>query len=77
MRDAIKNDVNKIIKEEHGKEINFNNLLTDSEIDSFGYAMLFIPLDEKYKCFDEKYLNSIDYKTYTLEDLCKRIEDVH
>jgi hypothetical protein len=44
-------------------------------LDSFGYMILWIHLDDRFKCFDTKYLNDIDYKTYTLSDLVDRIEN--
>lgn len=67
--------VNKIIVEENAKAINEDDLLIASDLDSFGYAVLFLGLDEKYGCFDVKYLNNIDYETYTLNDLIKRVQE--
>jgi acyl carrier protein len=68
------NFINKILVIENAKAIQEDNLLIDSELDSFGYAILFIEIDEKFNCFDKEYLNSIDYKTYTMKDLLNRIE---
>lgn len=73
MREKILNELNKILVTENAKEISESNLLTDSELDSFGYAMLFIELNENYNCFDKEYLNSINYKSYTAKDLIDRI----
>ncbi|MDX9743890.1 MAG: hypothetical protein RBT59_08745 [Arcobacteraceae bacterium] len=70
--------INKILVTENAKSIQEDNLLTDSELDSFGYAVLFITLeaDLNLNCFKEDYLNQIDYKTYTVKDLIDRIENV-
>lgn len=70
--------INKILIEENAKAIQEDNLLTDSELDSFGYAVLFITLeaDLNLNCFGKEYLSSIDYKTYTMKDLLDRIENV-
>lgn len=70
--------INNILVTENAKAIAEDNLLTDSELDSFGYAVLFITLeaDLNLNCFEKEYLNSIDYKTYTMKDLLDRIENV-
>mgnify|MGYP000182763278 CR=1 FL=1 len=68
--------VNEILVSENAKALeDENQLLTESELDSFGYAILWIELNEEYKCFSVEYVNEIDYETYTLKDLIKRIED--
>lgn len=72
------NFINKVLVTENAKAIEEDNLLIDSELDSFGYAVLFITLeaDLNLNCFEKEYLNSIDYKTYTMKDLLDRIENV-
>jgi len=69
--------INKILTTENAKAIKEEDLLTNSELDSFGYAILFIELDEKFGGFDKEYLNNIDYKTYTMKDLLDRIGNVY
>lgn len=66
--------INKILTTENAKAIKEEDLLTNSELDSFGYAILFIELDDKFGGFDKEYLNNIDYKTYTMKDLLDRID---
>lgn len=68
---------NKILVTENAKAIKEDNLLIDSELDSFGYAILFIELDTKFGCFDKEYLDAIDYSSYTMKDLLDRIDNVH
>lgn len=60
----------KVLKDE-------NSLLIDSELDSFGYAILWIELDEEYGCFSIEYIDSIDYETYTLKDLYERANNAN
>ena len=48
--------INKILTTENAKAIKEEDLLTNSELDSFGYAILFIELDEKFGGFDKEYL---------------------
>lgn len=76
-RYEIKKFINTILENENAKAINEDDLLIASELDSFGYAILFIELDEKYNCFDKEYINNINYKTITLRDLCDRIENAN
>ncbi|QDF28991.1 hypothetical protein [Halarcobacter anaerophilus] len=68
--------INRILVEENAKPLkNENDLLIDSELDSFGYAILWIELNEEYKCFPVEYVNEIDYETYKLKDLIERIQN--
>lgn len=76
-RVKYKDFINNILVTENAKAIKEEDLLVSSELDSFGYAILFIELDEKFGGFDKEYLNNIDYKTYTMKDLLDRIDNVH
>jgi len=73
LEDEVKEFVNKIIKREHGKEIDFDDLLTDSELDSFGYIILTTELEDKYKCF-MIFEEEIDYETYRLITIVETIK---
>lgn len=80
-RKEILKYINKIIEEEHGKELKENNLLADCGIDSFGYAILFTELNEKYNCFGKNFQigrkfedgEDIDYSVYKVKNLIDRI----
>lgn len=77
MKDIIEK-VNEILVSENAKSLeDENDLLIDSELDSFGYAILWIELNEEYKCFPVEYVNEIDYDSYKLKDLIKRIENAN
>ena len=90
-REEILEKINKIIKEDFPcnwefKEIAENDLLSDSNMDSFGYAMFWMNISQDYKIVKETgnedidnkaridYINWIDYKVYTVRDLIDRIE---
>lgn len=74
--EEIQEFVNEILENENAKPLqNLDDLLIDSELDSFGYAILWIELQEKYKCFSVEYVNEIDYEVYTLRDLVERIQN--
>ncbi len=72
----LKDFINKILVTENAKAIEESNLLIDSGLDSFGYAVLFITLeaDLNLNCFEKEYLNSIEYSNYKLKDLIDRIQ---
>ena len=62
--------INKIIEEEHGNSITEDSLLTDSEIDSFGYAMFWLSINQNYGIEEIKGIdNGIDYKTLLVSDV--------
>ena len=74
-REEILADINKIIEQEHGKNVTEDSLLTDCDIDSFGYAILWLEVENILDCtdgqrvFKPKYLNAIDYSTYRVSDI--------
>lgn len=79
-REEILADINKIIKTEHGKVVTEDSLLTDCEIDSFGYAMLWLgieneiiePIDDN-AIFGKERLSDLDYETYKVSDVIDRL----
>lgn len=73
-RESILNEINKILVEENAKAIKEDDLLISSELDSFGYAILFLTISsENNNCCENDYVNSIDFKTYKAKDLINRI----
>ena len=91
-REEILEYINKIIKEDYHdtyypyEPLSENDLLSDSNMDSFGYAMFWMNISQDYKIVKETgneeidnkasidYVNWIDYKVYTVKDLIDRIE---
>lgn len=73
-RDELLKEINKILIEENAKAIAEDDLLISSELDSFGYAVLFITISDKHNdCCMNEYVESIDFKTYKAKDLIDRI----
>lgn len=69
-RKEILDFINKILTEEHGNVLTENNLLTDSEIDSFGYAIFWLEINNNYKLEEIKGIDSgIDYDTLTVKNI--------
>lgn len=92
MRSDILNKINEIIKEDFPcnleyKEIKEDNLLSESNMDSFGYSIFWLNIADEYNILDDKsitdeteknkiiieYVNNIDYKNYKVKDLIDRI----
>jgi len=87
MRDEALEYINKIIVQEHGVELSEECLLKDSQIDSFGYALFWLEISDRYKLLENQeslsekaqreklnaYVNNIDYDTYKIKDLIDRI----
>ena len=64
-REEILKTINKIIKEDFPcnwefKEVAENDLLSDSNMDSFGYAMFWMNISQDYKIVKEK--DSLSYQ---------------
>lgn len=75
-REAILAYINETITCENGKELTEENTLTQSEIDSFGYALFWIAIEEQYgKCFPHDEVSTLDYKTLTIQVIIDRIID--
>jgi hypothetical protein len=76
VEDIIIKDVNNILTSENANALkNKDSLLIDSGLDSFGYAVLWIELNEKYQCFSVEYVNEIDYDNYRLRDIIERVKN--
>lgn len=87
MREEILKKINEIIVSEHGEELKEDDLLINSQMDSFAYAIFWLSIDEEFKLFEDElesskesnkrlhnFINNIDYKTYKVGDLISRIE---
>lgn len=81
-RKEILDKINQIIEEEHGVEVTEESLLTDCDIDSFGYALLWLGLEndivktpEDVKIFSREYTDSIDYSVYKVCEIVDKLEE--
>lgn len=83
-REHILSKINKIIEEEHGESVTEEDLLADCGIDSFGYAMLWLGMENDIvktpdgaKVFSKEYLDAVDYSTLTVADVITVIEKAY
>lgn len=69
-RQDILEFINEIILEEHGNAVTEDQLLIECGIDSFGYAILWISINQKYDIEEVKGTDSkIDYNTLLVSDV--------
>ena len=80
-REDILGIINEIIVEEHGKEVTEEQYLHECDIDSFGYAMLFLDLDAQIlkntskKVFTDKVFGEINPSEILVKELIDIIEE--
>lgn len=65
-RTEILNVINKIIENEHGKQLTEEQLLIDCGIDSFGYAIFWCELESVYEVELAKNVMKQDYNELTV-----------
>ena len=58
MEQDILDFMNSKIREEHGNRVNMESKWVDAGVDSFGTTMVFLDMDEKYKCFDKEWFSA-------------------
>lgn len=76
MEKEILDFINKLVREEHGNTLTIEDLFIKSDMDSFGTTMVFMELNEKYGCFEDKWFRALsidDWKVLTVKDLIERV----
>ena len=69
--------INGVLMGEGAQRVCENDTLSSSGIDSFGYILLWVALDERYgKIFELDEIGMMDYDTMRIETLIQRIVDV-
>jgi len=73
----ILNVINRVIREEKGSRVKLEDKLQSANLDSFGYTVLFLNLDDKYGIFndipeDVDPFSTIDWKTITVQEVINK-----
>lgn len=73
MREAVLAFINEIIARETPMDetpsvMQEDDLLKDSSLDSYGYAIFWLEVSDKYN-LEEEYTNGIDYDHYSVKEL--------
>ena len=66
--------INTVIEDNHGNIVTEGTIVRESGIDSFGFAVLFLELDEEYECFSAEYVDKM-YKTLSNDVTVKELID--
>jgi len=69
--------INKVIREEKGSRVTIDSMLRDTALDSFGYTVLFLELDDAYEIFadvpeGEDPFQKIEWDTLTIKEVIER-----
>lgn len=73
--EEILEEINELIKSEEGNSISVEDLMTASEIDSFGLTMVVISLDDKYGIWTPKELENLDFAILTPKIIIQKIKE--
>ena len=73
MRNEILYKINSIITSERGVALCEDDLLIDSQMDSFSYAVFWLSLEEIGMDINDEWIESIDYKNLKISDLINYI----
>lgn len=74
-RQEILEFINDVIEEEHGNRLTEDQLLIESELDSFGYAVLWTSAEYAIGVqFASEELNKVDHKTLSIKDMVDMFE---
>ena len=69
-RQEILEFINNTIEEEHGNRLSEDNLLIESNMDSFGYAVFWLGINHEYSIDEVKGIDAgIDYSTLTVKNV--------
>ena len=75
-REQILEFMNELIINNQGQVSTEDTIVRESGIDSFGFALVFLELDDEYGCFDNEYTNQITDKqaaTMTIKDIIDKV----
>jgi len=76
-RDEVLAFINEVVADNHGDIVTEDTIVRKCGIDSFGFAVLFLELDDKYGCFSTDFADTM-YKTananVTVGSLIDRVE---
>lgn len=65
--------LNEFIRAEHGKRVQLDDKLIDSELDSFGTVMVLADMDNEYKKFDRDWLKTVNILELTIQEIVDRV----
>lgn len=73
-REKILSYINEVIIDEEGKPVTEDNLLIDSEADSFGISMILISIDDRFNIWTQEEMEAMDVTTLTVKEILDKVE---
>ncbi len=67
--------LNEVIEDNHGTAVTEDVAVLDIDIDSFGFAVLFLELEEEFDCDLGKLEKTEELKGLTVKELLDRVEE--
>jgi hypothetical protein len=72
-RDELLLTINAVIATERGNELREDQLLTESNLDSFSYAVFWLTIADKGINMEDEWIDSIDYENLTVAMIIDKI----
>lgn len=71
----ILGNINEYITNENGLPVTIDSMLHECELDSFGYTVFFIDLDDEYDCYSSEYVKTLNIAELRVKDMVERIKE--
>lgn len=65
----VSSSLNRLIKQEHGNTVNLSDMWIDANVDSFGTTVVFLDMDDKYKCYSNEWFRSVDWTKISIQEI--------
>ena len=72
-REEILEVINEIIEENHGTAVTEDTIVKDFDIDSFGFAVFFLELDDRFGSFSETDKAASSFRDRTVAQIIDKI----
>ena len=70
--EEILTKLNNLIKNEHGSKVTIDSMWIDANVDSFGTTVVFLDMDDKYKCYSNEWFRSVDWEKMSIKAIVEK-----
>lgn len=74
-RNKLLDALNEILQAERGDTLSEDSLLTDSNMDSFSYAVFWLTLSDLGMDLNDKWIDTLDYEELTVGMILNKIQE--
>lgn len=68
----ILDNLNELIRQEHGNKVTLSDMWVDANVDSFGTTVVFLDMDDKYGCFSNEWFRSVDWTEISIKTIVEK-----